>query len=148
MRGSRIRVRSVWSRQGKIERDAGEMDGEEGGRAGIYGRREKRRGSARCAFPDRAAAKPGGADRRTEIISDIEGFNIRTCSTITDLQHPDFNEISGLLITNSGDGKIIYNSRCSGTDHKSITYLYEGEVLFVNGFIHGWVGTDRARCVS
>ena len=50
-----------------MERDAREMDGEEGGRAGIYGRREKRRGSAARAFPDRAAAKPGGANRTTEI---------------------------------------------------------------------------------
>jgi hypothetical protein len=38
-----------------------------GGRAGIYGRREKRRGSAARAFPNRAAAKLGGADRTTEI---------------------------------------------------------------------------------
>jgi hypothetical protein len=38
-----------------------------GGRAGIYGRREKRRGSAARAFPDQGAAKLGGADRTTEI---------------------------------------------------------------------------------
>jgi hypothetical protein len=38
-----------------------------GGRAGIYGRREKRRGSAARAFPNRAAAKLKGADRTTEI---------------------------------------------------------------------------------
>jgi hypothetical protein len=45
--------------RGRIEREAGEIDGERG-RAGIYGRREKRRGSAARAFPDRAAAKPRG----------------------------------------------------------------------------------------
>jgi hypothetical protein len=45
-----------------------------GGRAGIYGRREKRRGSAARAFPDRATAKPGGADRTTEITIKINLF--------------------------------------------------------------------------
>jgi hypothetical protein len=46
------------------------MDREEGGKAGIYGRREKRRGSATHAFPDRAAAKPGGSNRTTEITNE------------------------------------------------------------------------------
>jgi hypothetical protein len=55
------------ARENGIERDTGGTDGEEGGRAGIYGRREKQRGSAARAFPDRAAVKPGGADRTTEI---------------------------------------------------------------------------------
>jgi hypothetical protein len=50
-----------------MERNTGGTDSEEGGRAGIYGRREKRRGSAAHTVPDRAAAKPGGADRTTEI---------------------------------------------------------------------------------
>ncbi len=43
------------------------MDREEGGRADIYGRREKQRGSARRAFPDQAGAKPWGCDTTTEI---------------------------------------------------------------------------------
>jgi hypothetical protein len=50
-----------------MERDAGELDGEEERRAGIYGRREKRRGSAVHAFPDQAAAKLKGVNRTTEI---------------------------------------------------------------------------------
>ena len=55
------------ARENRMERDAGGTDGEEGGRAGIYGRREKQRGSAARAFPNRAAAKLGGADRTTDI---------------------------------------------------------------------------------
>jgi hypothetical protein len=55
------------ARENGMERDAGGTDGEEGGRAGIYSHREKRQGSATRAFPDRAAAKLGGADRTTEI---------------------------------------------------------------------------------
>jgi hypothetical protein len=35
---------------------------------GIYGRREKQRGSCTRAFPDRAAAQPGGSNITTEII--------------------------------------------------------------------------------
>jgi hypothetical protein len=53
--------------EGEIERDVGGVDREEGGRAGIYGRREKQRGSARRTLPHRAGAKPGGSDRTTEI---------------------------------------------------------------------------------
>jgi hypothetical protein len=67
MRGSRdpseqSRERARENRKGRKREGWGE-----GGRAGIYGRREKRRGSAARAFPDRAAAKLGGADRTTEI---------------------------------------------------------------------------------
>jgi hypothetical protein len=38
-----------------------------GGRTGIYVVKEKRQGSAARAFPNRAAAKPGGSNRTTEI---------------------------------------------------------------------------------
>jgi hypothetical protein len=51
----------------KIGKERRRVDGEEGGKAGIYSRREKRRGSATRAFPDRAAAKPRGSNRTTEI---------------------------------------------------------------------------------
>ena len=39
------------ARENGMEKDVGESDGKEG-RAGIYGRREKRRGSATCTFPN------------------------------------------------------------------------------------------------
>ena len=67
MRGSSLE----WARENGIERDTGGTDGEEGGRASIYSRREKQRGSAAHAFPDRAAAKLGGADCTTEITTVI-----------------------------------------------------------------------------
>jgi hypothetical protein len=37
------------------------------GKVGIYGCREKQRGSATRAFPDRAGAKPGGSNTTTQI---------------------------------------------------------------------------------
>jgi hypothetical protein len=55
---------SLETSEGKGRRRDGRRGG---GRAGIYVVEEKRRGSALRAFPDRAAAKPGGADRTTEI---------------------------------------------------------------------------------
>jgi hypothetical protein len=52
-------------------RDAGGTDGEEGGGQVFMVVEEKRRGSAARAFPDRAAAKPGGSNRTTEITNNV-----------------------------------------------------------------------------
>jgi hypothetical protein len=49
------------ARENGMDRDAGGTDGEEGG-GQVF-----RRGSAVRAFPDRAAAKPGGSNRTTGI---------------------------------------------------------------------------------
>jgi hypothetical protein len=54
------RATESWKR---MQREEG---GAEGG-GGIYGRSRKQRGPCARAFPDRATAKPGGADRTTEI---------------------------------------------------------------------------------
>ena len=64
--GRGIRAGRARNGRGRIERDAGEMDGKEGERQVFMVVEEKRRGSAARAFPDRGTAKPGGADRTTE----------------------------------------------------------------------------------
>jgi hypothetical protein len=55
------------ARENGMEKDAEGTDGEEGGGQVFMVVEEKRRGSAARAFPNQAAAKPGGADRTTEI---------------------------------------------------------------------------------
>ena len=59
------RVRKPGTGDRKMEKDAEGRGRSREGR--IYGHRESGEARAR-AFPDRAAAKPGGADLRTEII--------------------------------------------------------------------------------
>jgi hypothetical protein len=66
MRGSRDLSAELGTGEGE-SKGTQEREIRRGGRAGIYGRQEKRRGSAARAFPDWAAAKLGGANRTTEI---------------------------------------------------------------------------------
>jgi hypothetical protein len=42
-----------------------------GGKGGIYSRSRKQRGPCTRAFPDRAAAKPGGSNTMLSIIENI-----------------------------------------------------------------------------
>jgi hypothetical protein len=52
----------------KLEEDAEGRGRSRGGKGGIYGRSRKQRGPCTRAFPDRAAAKPGGSDTTLSII--------------------------------------------------------------------------------
>jgi hypothetical protein len=53
----------------KLEKDAEGRGRSRGGKGGIYGGREKQRGLCTRAFPDRAAAKLGGANTTIIIIA-------------------------------------------------------------------------------
>jgi hypothetical protein len=52
----------------KLGKDAEGRGRSRGGKGGIYGRLRKRRGLCTRAFPDRAAAKLGGANTTIQII--------------------------------------------------------------------------------